>query len=70
MEAHAGTIGIPTGSTITTKPRRRRLHLLRERVRSRRRERVIRNYAVGAHAAPISIPGSEHTHLVLPPKAY
>jgi hypothetical protein len=70
MEAHAGTIRIPRGRTITTKPRRRRLYLFRERVRARRRERVIRNYAVGAHAAPRSIPGSEHTHLVLPPKAY
>jgi hypothetical protein len=70
MEAHAGTIRIPTGGTITTKPRPRWLHLFRDRVRARRRERAIRNYATGAHAAPRSIPGSEHTHLILPPKAY
>jgi hypothetical protein len=70
MEAHAGTIRIPTGRTITRKPRLRRLHLFRERVRARRRERVIRNYAPGTHRAlPGSIPGSEHTHM-LPPKAY
>jgi hypothetical protein len=66
MEAHAGTIRIPTGTT--TKPRR--LHLFRERVRARRRERLLRNHAAGANRAlPGSIPGSEHTHL-LPPKAY
>ncbi len=66
MEAHAGTIRIPTGTT--TKPRR--LHLFRERLRARRRERAIRHYAAGAHRVPTSVPGSEHTHLILPPKAY
>jgi hypothetical protein len=66
MEAHAGTIRIPT----TTKTKPRRLHLFRELVRARRRERVIRNHAAGSNRAlPGSIPGSEHTHL-LPPKAY
>ncbi len=68
MEAHAGTISIGTG--IRTKERPPRLQLLRERVRARRRERVIRHYAAGAHRFPSSIPGSEHTHLILPPKAY
>jgi hypothetical protein len=66
MEAHAGTIRIPSRSR--TKPRR--LHLLRERIRARRRERAIRNYAAASNRTlPGSIPGSEHTHL-LPPKGY
>lgn len=70
MEAHAGTIGIGTGGTIARKQRPRRLHLLRDRVRSLRRERVTRYHAALANRAlPGSIPGSEHTHL-LPPKAY
>jgi hypothetical protein len=70
MEAHAGTIGIQTGDTTTRKPRARRLHLFRERIRARGRERAIRNHSAGANRGlPGSIPGSEHTHL-LPPKAY
>jgi hypothetical protein len=69
MEAHAGTIRIPRGTA--TKPRRRRLRLLRERARARRLARAIRDYTPGTHrAVPTSIPGSEHTHIVLPPKAY
>ncbi len=65
MEAHAGTIGIPRSGT--RKPRARRLHLFRERVRARRRERAIRNHFVRANRAlPGSIPGSEHTHLLRP----
>jgi hypothetical protein len=67
VAAHAGTIRIPMGTT--TKPRRW-LHLFRESVRTRRRERVMRDHAAGTNRAlQGSIPGSEHTHL-LPPKAY
>ena len=70
VEAHAGTIRIPTAGT-KAKPRRRLIHLFREGVRARRRERVIRNYAPGTHrAVRTSVQGSEHTHLILPPKAY
>ena len=63
MEAHAGTVRIPTGTTA--KPRRRRLQLLRQLYRARH-ERAIQTH----HATIRSIPGSEHSHLVLPPKAY
>jgi hypothetical protein len=66
MEAHAGTISIGTGISVTPKPKARRLQLLRERARARRRSRAIRAHAATVH----SIPGSEHTHLLLPPKAY
>jgi hypothetical protein len=64
MEAHAETIRIPSSST--TKPLRRRLQLFRERAQIRRRERAIRTHG----ARLTSVPGSEHSHLVLPPKAY
>ena len=65
MEAHAGTVRIPTPTEA--KPRRRRhlLKLLRELARSERQR------AIDTHDARVrSIPGSEHSHLVLPPKAY
>ncbi len=64
MEAHAGTIRIGTG--ISTRPKQRRLQLFLEGVAARRRGRAIRTHEAGLR----SIPGSEHTHLVLPPKAY
>jgi hypothetical protein len=63
MEAHAGTIRIGTG--ITTRPRLRSLQLLLARARARRRARAIRTH----DARLRSIPGSEHAHLILPPKA-
>ena len=67
MEAHAGTISIGTSIARERKPSGlRRLQLLRERARARRHERAIQTHA----ARPTSVPGSEHTHLVLPPKAY
>jgi hypothetical protein len=65
MEAHTGRIPTETASPI-----RRLLHLLRERSRVRRSERVRHSYAARANRSlPNSIPGSGHTHL-LPPKAY
>jgi hypothetical protein len=68
MEAHAGTIRIP--ARPETKPRRRLLHLLRERARAARHVNAGRAQAAHANRSlPGSIPGSEHTHL-LPPKAY
>jgi hypothetical protein len=67
MEAHAGTIGIPSQ---TSTPRRRRLRLLLQRVRASARVDAARVQAAEANRSlPSSIPGSEHTHL-LPPKAY
>jgi hypothetical protein len=63
MEAHAGTVRIPTGAA--TKSRRGLRQLLRE-LSAARRERAIQT----RHAGIRSIPGSEHTHVVLPPKAY
>jgi hypothetical protein len=68
MEAHSGAIRIPTRRAA--RPRRRSLHVLRERSRARSYERAARAYAARAnHSLPSSVPGSEHTHL-LPPKAY
>jgi hypothetical protein len=68
MEAHAGTIRIPARTEL--KPRRRLLHLLRERARAASRVNAVRAQAARANRSlPGSIPGSEHTHL-LPPKAY
>lgn len=63
MEAHAGTVRIPAGAAA--KPRPRFLRLLRELSQERRARAVQTN-----HAGARSIPGSEHTHIVLPPKAY
>jgi hypothetical protein len=64
MEAHAGSIRIQTPTK--TEPRRRRLRLHLAAGRARRRERAIHTRGLRAP----SIPGSEHTHLILPPKAY
>jgi hypothetical protein len=63
MEAHAGTVRIRTGRKA--KPRRRWLTLLREAYRARN-ERTIQTH----EARVRSVPGSAHTHLILPPKAY
>lgn len=65
MEAHAGTVRIPTPSEARARRRRRLLHLFRELARSERQR------AIATHDARVrSIPGSEHSHFVLPPKAY
>jgi hypothetical protein len=65
MEAHAGTVRIPTPTRAKTRRRGRLLQLLRELARSDRRR------AIETHDARVrSIPGSEHSHLVLPPKTY
>lgn len=63
MEAHAGTVRISAGAV--TKQRRRVFQLLRE-LSAARRDRAVQT----RHAKIRSIPGSEHTHIVLPPKAY
>jgi hypothetical protein len=68
VEAHTGAIRVPTQTR--TRPRRSRLVLLRERIRTRRSANAARVQAMRANRSlPGSIPGSEHTHL-LPPKAY
>jgi hypothetical protein len=65
MEAHASTVTIPTPTRAKPRRRGRLLQLLRELARSERRR------AIETHDARVgSIPGSEHSHLVLPPKAY
>jgi hypothetical protein len=66
MEAHASTVRIPTGTTAKPRRLRRLFQLVRQRYRARHER------AIQTHDATIrSIPGSEHTHLVvLPPKAY
>jgi hypothetical protein len=65
MEAHAGTVRIPTPTEAKPRRRWRLFQLLREVARSDRQR------AIETHEARVrSIPGSEHTHLVLPPKAY
>jgi hypothetical protein len=63
MEAHAGTIKISTPAK--TKPRRRWIQLFRD-LSEARRLRAIQTHEGRIH----SVPGSEHTHIVLPPKAY
>jgi hypothetical protein len=69
MEAHAGTIRIPARTEL--KPRWRLFHLLRGRARAARRASAGRAQAAQANRGlPSSIPGSEHSHLILPPKAY
>jgi hypothetical protein len=65
MEAHAGTVRIPTPTAARPRRRWHVLQLLRE-LSQARRERAIQTH----DARVRSIPGSEHTHLVLPPKAY
>jgi hypothetical protein len=65
MEAHAGTVRIPNPTKAKPRRRGRLLQLLRGLARSERRG------AIDTHDARVrSIPGSEHSHLVLPPKAY
>jgi hypothetical protein len=59
MEAHAGTVRIPAGTATKSRRSLRQLS-------SARRERAVQT----RHAQIHSIPGSEHSHLVLPPKAY
>jgi hypothetical protein len=68
MEAHAGSISI--GTRVATRPRPRRLQALRARLRARRADRIVRTHGVQANGGPRTVPGSEHTHLILPPKAY
>jgi hypothetical protein len=66
MEAHAGTIRIPTQTE--TKPRRRRvrlLELLRE-ISQANRERTIQRH----HAQVHSVAGSDHTHLINRPRGF
>jgi hypothetical protein len=64
MEAHAGTIGIGT-RTIGT-PRARRLQMIRERARARRRERAVRAHGIRAGSPP----GPADRMYFPPPKAY
>jgi hypothetical protein len=50
MEAGAGTIGI--GAKTSRKPRSRRLQMIRQRARARRRERAIRTHVFRASSPP------------------
>jgi hypothetical protein len=68
MEAHAGTIRI--GIETKREPKAGRLQAYRERLRARRRDRILRAQAQQANGRTRSVPGSEHTHLILPPKGY
>jgi hypothetical protein len=55
----------------SSKPRQRRQVLLREVLGRRRHERALRAHQLRASGIRVpSVPGSEHTHLMLPPKAY
>jgi hypothetical protein len=64
MEAHAGTIGI--GTKNSRRPRSRRLQMIRQRARARRRERAIRAHGIRAGSPP----GPADRMYFLPPKAY
>ena len=69
MEAHTPTITFP--SEWARRPRQRRLGILRELVRTRRDLAVQRAYAAkSGNSARISIPGSEHTHLLHRPRGF
>jgi hypothetical protein len=69
MEAHTGAITFP--SEWAKRPRRRRLHLLRELIRIRRERAALRAYTARSNrSVPISIPGSEHTHLLRRPRGF
>jgi hypothetical protein len=66
MEAHAGTITIGT-----TRPRRRRLAELRETIRRRRLDRAARAHSIRVNGAKTySIQGSEHSHVLRPPRSF
>jgi hypothetical protein len=60
MEAHVGTFGIdqlPQVEVVPTEPKVKRLRFFRK--------------AIWANEPrPRSIPGSDHSHIILPPKAY
>jgi hypothetical protein len=66
MEAHAGTVRIPTQTE--TKPRRRHVRLLEllRAISQANRERAIQRH----HAQVHSIPGSDHTHLIHRPRGF
>ena len=69
MAAHAGTIGI--GTRRSGRSWTRRLAALREGIRRRRLDRAGRAHCLRVNGARLySIRGSEHSHLMLPPKAY
>jgi hypothetical protein len=63
MEAHADTVMIPVGAAARS---RRGLRQLLRELSAARREHAVRT----RHARIRSIPGSEHSHMMLPPKAY
>ncbi len=60
MEAHVGTVRIGQLPAIESAPVERKSTRLR----------FFRKAARVHGVQPRSIPGSEHTHLILPPKAY
>jgi hypothetical protein len=65
MEAHAGTVRIPTPTEAKPRRRGRLLQLLREVSRAHRER------AIQTHDARVrSIPGSEHTHLIRRPPGF
>ena len=65
MEAHAGTVRVPTATKAKSRPRRHLLQLLREISRAHRER------AIQTHDARVrSIPGSEHTHLIRRPPGF
>jgi hypothetical protein len=69
MEAHTPAITFP--SEWARRPRRRPLHLLRELVRTQRELAAQRAYdARSNRSTPVSIPGSEHTHLLRRPRGF
>jgi hypothetical protein len=69
MEAHAGTIGIRTGTA--RRQRRPRLTAFIDGIRRRRQERARRAHALRTNrgGAPF-VPGSEHTQLLRRPKGF
>jgi DNA primase len=69
MEAHTPVVTFP--SEWAKRPRRPRLHLFRELVRTRRERAALRAYSARSNrSVPVSIPGSEHTHLLRRPRGF
>jgi hypothetical protein len=69
MSARAGTIGVRHRYPV--KRQTRRLTLIGERIRRRRRERARRAHALRESGARAPyVPGSEHTHMLPPARGF
>jgi hypothetical protein len=69
MEAHAGTLTIGTPNAL--RPRRKRMAGIVTALRRRLSERAERAHSRQVNGTrPISVPGSEHAHLIRRPRGF